>query len=250
MDYDQTDIAAVYDSARGYHPDILQKWLDIFSAYVPKGEVARIVDLGCGTGRFSEPFAVHFEADVIGLDPSESMLAEARKKSLRRGVAFERASGETLPIGDQSVDMVFMSMVFHHLRDPRGTARECYRVLRRQGWVCWRNTTVDALESFPYLKFFPTVRSVIEEQLPTRERVRATFEDAGFQMMVNRVVSHRNASDWASYAEKLSLRSDSFLARIPDHEFEAGMVALREHARDADPGQPVIQDIDIFVFQR
>ncbi len=250
LDYDKTDIAAVYDSARGYRPEVLQQWLDVFSAYVPKDGVSHIVDLGCGTGRFSEPLAVHFDADVLGLDPSESMLEEARKKILRQGLVFKQASGETLPVADQSTDMVFMSMVFHHLRDPGRTAHECYRVLRRQGWVCWRNTTVDALESFPYLKFFPTVRSVIEEQLPARDRVKSTFEEAGFQVIADRVVSHQNAANWVSFAEKLSLRSDSFLARIPDHEFEAGLAALRSFARDSNPAQPVIQDINVFVFQR
>jgi ubiquinone/menaquinone biosynthesis C-methylase UbiE len=80
MDYKKTNIAAVYDSARGYSPEILQQWLDIFSAYVSKDGVSRIVDLGCGTGRFSEPLSVHFEAEVVGLDPSEKMLEEARKK--------------------------------------------------------------------------------------------------------------------------------------------------------------------------
>ncbi len=250
MDYDKTDMPAVYDFARGYHPDILQQWLEVFSAYLPKDGVSRIVDLGCGTGRFSEPLAVHFEAEVIGIDPSEKMLEEARKKISGRGVVFMRASGETLPVEDESADMVFMSMVFHHLPDPLSIARECCRVLRWSGSVCLRNTTVDAVETFPYLNFFPSVRTIIEAQLPTRDRVRAVFEEAGFHMTANRAISHQNATDWASYAEKLSLRSDSFLARIPDDEFDTGIAALREHARDADPDRPVIQDIDVFVFQR
>ena len=250
MDYDQTDIAAVYDSARSYPPEVLQQWLDIFSAYVRKDDVSHIVDLGCGTGRFSEPLSVHFEADVVGLDPSEKMLEEARKKTVRRGVVFKQASGETLPVEDDSTDMVLMSMVFHHLRDPRRTARECYRVLRAPGCVCLRNGTVDAVETFPYLKFFPTVRSVKEEHLPTRDRVRSTFEEAGFHMLVDRIVTQQNSADWASFAEKLSLRADSFLARISDDEFDAGIAALRRFARNAKPGRPVIEDVDLFVFQR
>ncbi len=146
--------------------------------------------------------------------------------------------------------MVLMSMVFHHLRDPRRTARECYRVLRAPGCVCLRNATVDAIETFAYLKFFPTVRSVIEEHLPTRDRVRSTFEDAGFHMIADRAVTQQNSADWASFAGKLSLRADSFLARISDDEFVAGIAALRCFARSADPGQPVIEDVDFFVFQR
>ncbi len=250
MDYDKTNIAAVYDSARGYSPEMLQQWLDLFSAYVPKDGVSRIVDLGCGTGRFSGPLSVHFEADVIGFDPSEKMLEEARKKTIQRGVVFKQGSGETLPVEDSSADMVFMSMVFHHLRDPRRTARECHRVLRAPGCVCLRNATVDAVETFAYLKFFPTVRSVIEEQLPTRDRVRSIFEEAGFHMLADRIVTQKNSADWASFAEKLSQRADSFLARISDDEFDAGIAALRDYARYADPGQPVIEDVDFFVFRR
>ncbi len=250
MDYDKIDISAAYDSARAYDPEILQRWLDIFSAHVPKDGVSRIVDLGCGTGRYSEPLAVHFEADVIGLDPSEKMLEEARKKTPRRGVIFEQASGETLPVEENSTDLVVMSMVFHHLREPRSTASECHRVLREGGCVCLRNSTVDAIESFSYLKFFPSVRSIIEEQLPTRGRVRSTFEEAGFHTIAHEIVEHRNSANWAGFAEKISGRADSFLARIPDDEFDAGIAALRDYARSAERARPVVQDIDFFVFQR
>jgi len=250
LDYDRTDIAAGYDSARGYHPNILQQWLDLFSKHVPKDGVSRIIDLGCGTGRYSIPLADHFDADVVGIDPSEKMLGEARKKTNHRGVVFKQASGEALPTDDTSADMVVMSMVFHHLREPRSIANECYRVLRKQGCVCLRNSTVDAIETFPYLRFFPSVRSVIEEQLPTRDRVRSTFEEAGFQTIVHEIVAHRNSANWVDFAEKTSGRADSFLARISDDDFDAGMAALRAYATSADPARPVVQDIDFFVFQR
>ena len=217
---------------------------------MPKDGVSRIIDLGCGTGRYSIPLADHFEADVVGIDPSEKMLAEARKKAIHRGVVFEQASGETLPADGNSADMVVISMVFHHLREPRSTANECYRVLRERGSVCLRNSTVDAIETFPYLRFFPSVRFVIEEQLPTRDRVRSIFEEVGFQTIAHEIVEHRNSANWADFAEKISGRADSFLARIPDDEFDAGIAARRNYARSADPARPVAQDIDFFVFQR
>ena len=250
MDYDKTNMAAVYDSGREYNPETLQQWLDLFSAHVPKEDVSRVVDLGCGTGRYSNPLADHFEADVIGIDPSEKMLGEARKKSAHRGVVFKQASGETLPVEENSTDLVVMSMVFHHLREPRSTASECHRVLREGGCVCLRNSTVDAIESFSYLKFFPSVRSIIQEQLPTRDRVSSTFEEAGFHTIAHEIVEHRNSANWADFAEKISGRADSFLARIPDDEFDAGIAALRDYAGSVDLARPVVQDIDFFVFQR
>lgn len=250
MDYDKSNTAAAYDSGRQYSPEILQRWLNLFSTHVPKEGVSRIIDLGCGTGRYSEPLAVHFEADVVGIDPSEKMLAEAHKKTVHRGVVFEQASGENLPIADNSADMVLMSMVFHHLQEPRSIASECFRVLRERGCICLRNSTVDAIETYSYLKFFPSVRSLIEEQLPTRDRIRATFEEAGFQTFAHEIVKHQISANWADYAEKLSQRSDSFLVRISDAEFDAGIAALRCFAQSTDVVTPLVQDIDFFVFQR
>jgi len=39
------------------------------------------LDIGCGTGRYSTALAAHFNAHVIAVDPSEKMLAEARKRA-------------------------------------------------------------------------------------------------------------------------------------------------------------------------
>ncbi len=250
MDYDKTSIADSYDSGRGYHPDILQQWLDLLSAHMTQDQVSYIIDLGCGTGRYTEPLAAHFCADVLGIDPSEKMLAQARRKQTDDRVAYQRAPGEELPVSDGSADMVFMSMIFHHLHDPQCTARECHRVLRQQGCVCLRNATVDAIETFPYLRFFPTIRSLIEEHLPERDQIRCVFEEAGLQTIAHEIVPHQMSTDWVSFADKMSLRADSFLARIPDDEFDAGITTMREYAQNATPDQPVVEDVDFFVFQR
>ena len=96
------------DAGRGYSPAVLALWLDVISRWVPKGTVSEILDIGCGTGRYSTALAAHFNARVIAVDPSEKMLAEARKKATER-VRYERASAESLPLPDASIDMVFMS---------------------------------------------------------------------------------------------------------------------------------------------
>ncbi len=158
MDYDRTDIPDSYDLGRGYSPEVLRLWLDTISALVPKGAVSDIIDLGCGTGRYSGPLADHFGANLLGVDPSEKMLEQARKKVSGGHVTFLQGVGEALPAGDDSADMVFMSMVFHHLGQPGLVARECHRVLRRDGVVCLRNGTTEEIAAFPYIDAFPGIR--------------------------------------------------------------------------------------------
>ena len=220
MDYDKSDIASVYDEARGLAPETLRQWLSALSARLAGRVVSRIVDLGCGTGRFTEPLAEHFSARVIGIDPSQKMLGQARRKPRSDRVVFERASAERLPITDNSVDMVFMSMAFH----PAAVAEECKRVLRDTGYIFVRNSTREA--DFPVRHFFPTMQPLIESALPTRSDLRRVFETAGLTTAAHEIVRQAVASNGREFVQKSSLRADSFLARLSDADYKAGMTNL------------------------
>lgn len=71
---------------------------------------ARALDLGTGTGRGAFAIARRFpEAEVIGADLAEGMLAEARSLTppeLAGRVRFERADASALPYGDAAFDLV------------------------------------------------------------------------------------------------------------------------------------------------
>lgn len=130
MDYDATDIASTYDRGRDHGPEFLDLWMNVVSSHVRDQRTKRILDLGCGTGRFSEALRARFDAEVIGIDPSKKMLAQARSKRHDRRIRYEPGRGESIPVPDNSVDMIFMSMIFHHLDNPALAARECRRIWR------------------------------------------------------------------------------------------------------------------------
>ena len=111
MDYDQSKIAATYDEARGLTAARQRRWRDLLAAHVERSRISLIVDLGCGTGRFSEILLAEFGARIIGFDPSESMIEQARQKSATGMIEFEQAWAHELPLADGCVDLVFMSQV-------------------------------------------------------------------------------------------------------------------------------------------
>src|SRR3984893_6057731 len=80
MDYDETEIATTYDKARALAPETLLLWQDLLSAHSDRAAISLVIDLGCGTGRFSEVLAAHSRVHVIGIDPSEKMVDQARRK--------------------------------------------------------------------------------------------------------------------------------------------------------------------------
>src|SRR5437868_5279770 len=80
MDYDKTTLPDHYDSGRFHGQDVLDLWMRTIAAHIPRDSVSRVLDLGCGTGRFSNALAEYFDAHVVGLDPSLKMLEQARAK--------------------------------------------------------------------------------------------------------------------------------------------------------------------------
>jgi len=72
MDYDKA-LYKNYDKGRQYSPETLTLWLETLGRYIPRRTDLRILDLGSGTGRFTVPLAHHFEATVVGVEPSEKM---------------------------------------------------------------------------------------------------------------------------------------------------------------------------------
>lgn len=94
-----------------------------------------VLDLGCGTGRFSIPLAR--TARVTGLDLTEEMLDAARSKAKNEGlsVAFEQGDMAELPFADESFDVVVSMLALMHVPEAqRGQVfAEISRVLRPGG---------------------------------------------------------------------------------------------------------------------
>ena len=249
MDYDRTAMPEVYDTGRTHAPGVMAHWLAAIESHVPRGGIEQLVDLGCGTGRFTGTLAGLYGAKAIGIDPSTKMLAAARAKPWPEGVRFERGAAEAVPLADACCDLVFMSMVFHHIGDRDAAARECRRLCRAPGYLAIRQPSREQIGAYPYLPYFPGVEAIARARLPTRRTVHDTFTKAGFTPIARIAVAHQLATSWAGYVEKLSHRADSFLASIPDDEFSAGLAQMRREIPQRQNHGAVPSKIDLFVFQ-
>jgi ubiquinone/menaquinone biosynthesis C-methylase UbiE len=247
MNYDQTNIPAGYDRGRDLAPDVLDLWMKALAAHVQGFRIERILDLGCGTGRFSPVLALYFGAEVTGIDPSMKMLERALEKNHDR-VEYRQGSAEAIPLPPESVDMIFMSMSFHHFTDRNAAARECRRVLRENGVVFVRTGTLEEMREYPYVRFFPSTLPILAEVLPSHNALRDPFESAGFHLAAAEKISQTVAPNWGVFADRLSAGGDSVLAKLSPDEFEIGLAAMRRYGAEAGE-TPIIEGIDLFVFR-
>src|SRR5215216_3656495 len=127
--------------------------MNAISSYVPDQQFKKILDLGCGTGRFTEALAACFDAEVVAVDPSSKMLAQARVKQRDPRVRYELGRAESIPLPTDSVDLIFISMVLHHFNDAPVAARQCHRVLKTDATLFLRAGTRDCIPVYPYVDF-------------------------------------------------------------------------------------------------
>jgi len=245
MDYDQTNMPETYDRGRKPVEGMLEMWMGRLAALLASHNIAAVVDLGCGTGRFTQALAQTFDASVIGIDPSEKMLAQAKAKPIAERVSFANGAGERIPCDDASADLIFASMAFHHFSSPHQTAKECHRVLRKGGAVCIRNSTCE--RSSPYEAYFPNYRATLDK-LPAAREIVDAFVLNGFALCHHEAVPHVMAKDANDLADKAAFRADTTLLRLSDQDFRAGMANMRAAAQVR--REPQIIDIDLFVFAR
>jgi SAM-dependent methyltransferase len=100
------------------------------------GEV--VLDLGSGAGMdsFLAARKVGSTGNVIGVDRNQDMLEKARKAAIGldlSNVEFRKGEIESLPIDDESVDVVISNCVINLVTDKDSVFREAFRVLRPGG---------------------------------------------------------------------------------------------------------------------
>jgi ubiquinone/menaquinone biosynthesis C-methylase UbiE len=114
--------------------------------------MARVLDLGCGTGGHPERTDFLPDDEVTGVDIDEGRLVEARRRFPRR--TFQCARGESLPFPSASFDRVVSNVALPYMDIPKALA-EMQRVLKPGGSVLlsfhpWRFTLGEFRNAVPH----------------------------------------------------------------------------------------------------
>jgi SAM-dependent methyltransferase len=212
------EVAPHYDELR----PVDDSWWEVFDALVREGDLRgrRVLDVGCGTGAFAGALAERAVCRVWGVDSSEEMLAVARVNV--PGVRFKQSRADQLPFKDGWFERVVLRMSLHLFDRPRAL-REFRRVLGPGGRLAIATGDPEHFGEIWVHRWFPSIAVVDRERFPTKERLVAELEAAGFDSVHVDVLQQDRTITRDEALARIRGRAFSTFQLIPPAEYEAGL---------------------------
>ena len=166
----------------------------------------RLIEVGCGSGYYSEVFAALLPGGVqyTGIDYSDAMIARARARYPSSG--FEVADATSLPYPDRAFDIVFNGVSLMHIVEYQVAIREAARVASQ---YCILHT-VPVFEDYrtTFLTKYAYGAPVVEVVFSKRE-LMSLCQGAGLRLMrewrsipydLHAVTGHHSATETYLFA--------------------------------------------------
>jgi ubiquinone/menaquinone biosynthesis C-methylase UbiE len=216
--------ATVYDRLRPYDDN----WREVAETMIREADLAgrRVLDIGCGTGRFLAQLAPI--AKAWGADASPEMLEVARN---RAGVAgLKLGTAEELPFKDGWFERATMWLVAHLVDRPRAFA-EARRVLAPDGRFAVATFDPSYFDLFWLNELFPTMEAADRARFPTAPELEKTLREAGFEARLLRL-SQSGSLTRDEALERIRGKHISTFDLISDEEYATGLARAEQELPD------------------
>ncbi len=223
--YQSSEVAADYDEHRFRTPKRMRrnarKWAAIQKALALTNGVKTVVDLPCGTGRFTGHLA-RAGYEVVGSDISAEMMQQAAKlPSVQHAniKGYVRADAEALPFRTKSTDCLMSIRFLFHV-DPQ-TRR---RMLREFGRVSRRWIIADYRHKYSFRYGVWKLSRALGLTRRPFERVsvksmKSEFEDAGLRVAKIVAVRRWLSDKWVVLAEAGHIDPESLAIKLAGTQY-------------------------------
>lgn len=219
VNYDE--ISRIYDDVRAGDVELINTFLE----EIDLDETCNVLDIGCGTGNYTDLLQKVTHANVFGVEPSEGMIQKARQKNPE--ITFNVGDAASLPFDDTFFDFVYMTDVIHHVPDITVMFQEIYRVVKPGGKVCIVTQSHKQIESRPIVQFFPGTAAADKGRYPDIKEIIETSQNAAFHFMKTVIVEAGKEIELDQrFLELVQKKGYSMLHLISEEEYQTGLQKL------------------------
>lgn len=189
------EISKIYDSVR-------EGDMATINRIIQEGRIdstTKILEIGCGTGNYTELISKATNAVVYGLDQSTGMLEKAKAKN--SDINYIKGNAVYLDcFGELEFDAVYMVDVIHHIKDINTMLKNIFRILKKGGSLLIFTDTHEHISNRLTTKYFPETLKVELNRYQSSEEIIASLSHSGFTSIKSDNIV---LGDDENYGEKL-----------------------------------------------
>ena len=123
-------VSFFYDFIEKYILKDYQGSMDLINRYLSLDKNYRVIDVGGGTGFFSQEI-IEKVSEAVVVDPSHKMLLKVKNPK----ISVIQGDGGFLSVKDESFNLAILVNVLHHIHrdEQKGILAEVFRILKKQG---------------------------------------------------------------------------------------------------------------------
>jgi ubiquinone/menaquinone biosynthesis C-methylase UbiE len=188
--------------------------------YVPSSPKAKVIDIGCGTGRYALLLASETKAKIFAADLSREMLKKGRQQDNGRHVSWFLGDACRMPFAKESFDAALLFLVLHVVKDSKTALQEIYRILRPGGYCLIFGHSYSQLDRQTIFRLFPEARKLNKRRMLSLTKLKKLAREIGFHHLRTEEFVETITSSRDAFLEKVRSKPNTSLRSMNDDDFQ------------------------------
>ena len=219
-----------FDDTRQFSNEAMTQWIATIKKAADLSPDSKVLDAGCGTGRFAIPLRDGIGCKVVGVDASEEMLRVARKKSADidwRHADLTRLDN-VLADSTESFDCIWMSSVLTQLADElENVLIQLHAHLKPGGSLLVRFMSQELISRVAWYEYFPKAREAASQRCQKVGRVISFASEAGFSLREAKLMEDAEPMSIGDFSQRIKSGGQTWISRVTSEELDECLDRLR-----------------------